>query len=268
MARRPQRTRLWPARMSRVIIERSMNGTDFSNCYLVADRPGGAAVVIDAGEPVERLLAVAERHQVVPEYVLLTHHHHDHVGGVATLTARWPQARVLIHPLERDLVPHADGTLEAGERLELGELVIRPLHTPGHTKGMLSFLVEHQGSRAVFTGDTLFRGSVGGVRGPEHDSYQALKDSIMGTLMELDNEVEVRPGHSETTTVSREWAHNPFIRIWRGLDREGSEPCVALGEPATLVLLATDYDGGQKAWVRWPDGADDIVPGSRVKRTG
>jgi hydroxyacylglutathione hydrolase len=254
--------------MGRVIIERSMNGTDFSNRYLVADQRGGAAVVIDAGEPVERLLAVAELHEVAPEYVLLTHHHHDHVGGVARLKTSWPQARVLIHPLERDLVPQADDTIEAGERLEVGELVIRPLHTPGHTKGMLSFLVEHRGSRAVFTGDTLFRDSVGGVRAPGHDTYQALKDSIMGTLMELDNEVEVRPGHSETTTVSREWAHNPFIRIWRGLDREGSEPCLALGEPATLILLATDYDGGHKAGVRWPDGTDDIVPGSRVKRGG
>ena len=56
------------------------------------------------------------------------------------------------------------------------------------------------------------------------------------------------------------------MRIWRGLDPEGSEPCTALGEPATLVLLGDDYDGGYKAWVRWPDGSDDIVPGSKVER--
>ena len=59
----------------------------------------------------------------------------------------------------------------------------------------------------------------------------------MGTLMELDPATEIHPGHSEPTTVAREWEHNPFIRIWRGLDREGSQPCVALGEPATLILL-------------------------------
>ncbi|MDA4132542.1 MAG: hypothetical protein OK454_05370, partial [Thaumarchaeota archaeon] len=60
---------------------------------------------------------------------------------------------------------------------------------------------------------------------------------------------------------------NRFIRIWRGLDPEGSSPCLALGEPATLILLGEDYDGGKKAWVRWPDGSDDIVPGSKVQAT-
>jgi hydroxyacylglutathione hydrolase len=56
------------------------------------------------------------------------------------------------------------------------------------------------------------------------------------------------------------------VRIWRGMDPEGDEPCKALGDPATLILLGNDYDGGHKAWIRWPDGADDIVPGSRVER--
>jgi glyoxylase-like metal-dependent hydrolase (beta-lactamase superfamily II) len=252
----------------RVIIETSTNEAYRSNCYLVADRPGGSAVVIDAGRPVERIVAAAERHRVVPTCVLLTHHHGDHVDGLATLAARWPRVRVLIHPLELDLVPAANETVEAGARIEVGELTIRPLHTPGHTKGMLSFLVEHEGSAAVFTGDTLFRDSVGGVRAPGHDTYQALKDSIMGTLMELGRDVDVRPGHSDPTTIGREWEHNPFIRIWRGLDRESNDPCVALGDPATLILLAPDYDGGHKAWVRWPDGTNDIVPGSRVERVG
>ena len=87
----------------------------------------------------------------------------------------------------------------------------------------------------------------------------------MGTLMELPHHTEIRPGHSGPSTVAREWEENAFIRIWRGLDKEGVQPCVALGEPATLVLLGPDYDGGHKAWVRWPDGADDIVPGSRVQ---
>ncbi len=249
-----------------MIIESSMNESDFSNCYLVADRPDGAAVVIDAGKPVDRLIAAAERLGVTPAYVLLTHHHRDHVDAIATLTDRWPDAHVLAHPLEHHFVGGSAETIEPGARLEVGELQIRALHTPGHTTGMLSFLVQHGDTASVFTGDTLFRGSVGGVRAPGHATYQALKDSIMGTLMELDAEVEVRPGHSDPTTVGREWERNPFIRIWRGLDREGTEPCVALGEPATLILLAPDYDGGTKAWVRWPGGEDDIVPGSRVER--
>ena len=253
--------------MGAMIVERSMNETDFSNCYLVLDG-AGAAVVVDAGEPVEPLIAQAERHGVTPSHILLTHHHHDHVGGVARLAERWPGIAVLIHPLERELVRGVTGSIDAGERVAAGELRIRPLHTPGHTRGMLSYLVEQGRDAAVFSGDTLFRDSVGGVRAPGHDSYQALKDSIMGTLMELDHATLLEPGHSGPSTIGEEWAHNPFIRIWRGLDREGSEPCIALGDPATLILLAGDYDGGHKAWVRWPDGTDDIVPGSRVERVG
>ncbi len=281
-----------------MIIERSTHPQFVSNTYLVADGEGGPAFFIDAGGPVEPLIETAARLGLEPSHVLLTHHHFDHVSEVGTLRERWPKLEVLIHPLELDLLDGIAGdTVEAGETLSFGALEVRPLHTPGHTAGMLSFLLGDRselggaaaegggrvqvrsaastapggftgGEAVVFTGDTLFRGSVGGVRAPGHTTYTDLRDSIMGTLMELDNEVEVRPGHSETTTISREWAHNPFIRIWRGLDREGSEPCVALGEPATLILLATDYDGGHKAWVRWPDGTDDIVPGSRVKRAG
>jgi glyoxylase-like metal-dependent hydrolase (beta-lactamase superfamily II) len=122
------------------------------------------------------------------------------------------------------------------------------------------------GGAVVFTGDTLFKNSVGGVKAPGHTTYTDLRDSIMGTLMELPGETVIYPGHAEPTTVGEEWESNSFIRVWRGLDREGAEPCTALGKPATLVLLGRDYDGGTKAWVRWPDGSDDIVPGSRVER--
>lgn len=251
--------------MTRMIIEHARNEAYLSNTYLVCDHQGGSAVVIDAGGPLEPVFAAAERLDVEPSMVLLTHHHHDHVSEVGGLTARWPSVPVLISPLERDLVGAATGTIDTGERLTPGELVIRPLHTPGHTRGMLSLLIEHRGSASVFTGDTLFRDSVGGVRAPGHTTFQALKDSIMGTLMELDSDTEIYPGHSDPTTVGREWEHNPFIRIWRGLDREGSQSCIALGDPATLVLLGPDYDGGHKAWVRWADGSDDIVPGSQVE---
>src|SRR3712207_6817124 len=114
---------------------------------------------------------------------------------------------------------------------------------------MLAFVADGD----VFTGDTLFKRSVGGVRGPEHTTYDDLKRSIMETLMGLDHGLTVRPGHTDPTTLGEEWEHNPFIRLWRGLDEEGDEQVKALGEPATLVLNGPDYDGGFKAWVRWPD---------------
>jgi glyoxylase-like metal-dependent hydrolase (beta-lactamase superfamily II) len=155
--------------------------------------------------------------------------------------------------------------VEAGEPIDVGAIRLDPLHTPGHTAGMLSLLAN---GTDVFTGDTLFKSSVGGVRAPGHTTYADLKTSIMDRLLKLPPETRIHPGHTEPTTVATELEHNPFVRIWRGLDPEGDEPCTALGEPATLILFAPDYDGGHKAWVRWADGADDIVPGSKVERGG
>jgi len=288
-----------------MIVERATHPKFLSNTYLVADREDGPAFFIDAGGPVEPLIAAAEVRGLTPTHVLLTHHHFDHVSEVGALRERWPDLEVLISPPERRMLEDAGGeganaggiatgTVEAGETLQLGTLEVRPLYTPGHTAGMLSFLVGNRadvesaaassrtqsrstsatpggfagGEAVVFTGDTLFKNSVGGVRAPGHTSYTDLRDSIMGTLMELPPDTVIYPGHAGETTVGREWDSNQFIRLWRGLDAPGAEPCTALGEPATLVLLGEDYDGGTKAWVRWQDGTDDIVPGSRVQRKG
>jgi hydroxyacylglutathione hydrolase len=287
-----------------VIVECSTHPRFLSNTYLVADGQGGPAFFIDAGGPVRPLIEAAERLGLAPTHVLLTHHHFDHVCEVDQLLVRWPALEVLISPVERELSGGAEQgsedaasgwqAIEAGDTLRLGALQVSPLHTPGHTAGMLSFLVgesplAHQDAdtdrgagsarasasaapgglagkpAAVFTGDTLFKDSVGGVKAPGHTTYTDLRDSIMGTLMELPPETVIYPGHAGATTVGQEWESNAFIRVWRGVDREGSEPCTALGKPATLVLLGRDYDGGTKAWVRWPDGSDDIVPGSQVE---
>jgi hydroxyacylglutathione hydrolase len=246
-----------------MIIERSMNDQWLSNTYLVADEQGSDAVLIDAGGPVAPLLDVIDRMRFNLTHVLLTHHHHDHVAELEQVLARHPGTPVLIHELERDLVAGTTGTMQPGEAIHSGALEIMPLHTPGHTAGMLSLLVS---GTDVFTGDTLFKGSVGGVRAPGHTSYADLKSSIMDTLLKLPPETRIHPGHTDPTTVADELEHNAFVRIWRGLDPEGNDPCTALGDPATLILLGNDYDGGHKAWIRWPDGADDIVPGSRVER--
>ena len=246
-----------------MIIERSMDDRWLSNTYLVADEQGSDAVMIDAGGPVAPLLDVLDRMRFRLTHVLLTHHHHDHVAELDEVLQRHPGTPVLIHPLERELVPGTTGTMEPGQPIYSGALKIQPLHTPGHTSGMLSLVIN---GTDVFTGDTLFKGSVGGVRAPGHTTYADLKSSIMDKLLKLPPETRIHPGHTDPTTVADELENNEFVRIWRGLDSEGSEPCTALGEPATLILLGQDYDGGHKAWVRWPDGSDDIVPGSQVQR--
>jgi hydroxyacylglutathione hydrolase len=247
-----------------MIIERSMSDGWLSNTYLVADELGAHAVMIDAGGPVDPLLEVLERMRFELTHVLLTHHHPDHVAELERVRERHPDVPVLIHPAEREDVRGATDTLEPGTKIYSGALEIEPLHTPGHTAGMLSLLVN---GTDVFTGDTLFKGSVGGVRAPGHTTYADLKTSIMDKLLKLPPATRIHPGHTDPTTVAHELERNRFVRIWRGVDPEGSEPCTALGQPATLILLGDDYDGGHKAWVRWQDGSDDIVPGSQVQRT-
>src|SRR4051794_8181978 len=252
-----------------MIVERSMNDAALSNTYLVGDDKGGGFFV-DAGGPIVPLIQAAERHSIEPTHVLLTHHHADHVWDLAEITDRWPGIEVLIDDRElaamkdksAELTSKVTGSINAGEEIEAGGLMVTPLHTPGHTAGMQSLLVEGN----VFTGDTLFKNSVGGVRAPGSTSYEDLRSSVMDTLMKLPPETVIRPGHTDPTTVADEWENNSFVRVWRGLDEEGDEPCTAMGQPATLVLLGDDYDGGHKAWVRWPDGRDDIVPGSQINK--
>jgi glyoxylase-like metal-dependent hydrolase (beta-lactamase superfamily II) len=244
-----------------MIVERSMTENWLSNTYLVAAGPNTDGFLVDAGGPLDPLFAKADEHGINVTHILLTHHHHDHVAELGQALERWPQATVLAHPEER--VPGTTGALHPGEEVEIGGLTVKALHTPGHTAGMLGLLVnDHE----LFTGDTLFKGSVGGVRAPGSTGFADIKHSIMDVILALPGETVLRPGHTDPTTVADELENNPFVRIWRGLDPEGSDRCTALGDPATLILWGPDYDGGHKAWVRWEDGADDIVPGSRVER--
>jgi hydroxyacylglutathione hydrolase len=238
-----------------MIVERSMDPGWFSNAYLVADRAGGSAVFVDSGAPVEPLLAAVDRLEVKVTHLLTTHSHGDHVANHQLLRDRFG-LRVLASPEE-----HVDGAepLGHGEVVESGDLRVEALRTPGHSPGMLAFVVNGE---ACFTGDTLFAGSVGGTR----DGFADLRSSVMDVLMGLPHSLAVYPGHSEETTIGREWDENPFVRVWRGVDPEGVEACRVGSEEATLIVWGRDYDGGGKAWVRFTDGRDAIVGGSRVTR--
>src|SRR3954453_11330695 len=243
-----------------MLIERSLLPNYLTNTYLVAPGEDGPGLFIDAGGPVEPLIAFASEHRITPTHILLTHHHGDHVQELGKLREAYPDAEVLAHPDEgiEGAQPFADGTY-AG-------LDVKGIHTPGHTAGMLNFLVE---GRELFTGDTLFKNSVGGVKAPGSTSYEDIRSSIMDKLMALPHDVTVRPGHTDPTTIGHEWENNRFVRVWRGLDPEGDEPCTVWDREARLVLWGDDYDGGHKAWIRWADdGSDDIVPGSQVARRG
>ena len=211
-----------------------MHSRYLSNAYLVADEEGGVAVHVDSGAPLEPLRAAAARWRVEPRYVLRTHAHHDHVE----------------HEAELGLPVRTEG-------VEVGGLSVEAIPTPGHSDDGIAFVVNGE---AVFTGDTLYKDSIGG------GNFEQVRHSVMDVLLGLPHELRVLPGHTDETTLAREWEQNPFVRVWRGVDPEGTERVRVGGEDATLVVWSPDYDGGGKAWVRFADGRDAIVGGSRVDR--
>jgi hydroxyacylglutathione hydrolase len=141
--------------------------------------------------------------------------------------------------------------------LETGGLRVEAIPTPGHSADMVAFRVN---DTVVFSGDTLFRDAVGG------GDFARIRAAVMDVYMAMPPETRVLPGHTDETTIGREWEENPFVRVWRGAEPEGTEPVTVNGEPATLVVWSPDYDGKGKAWVRFADGRDAIVGGSRVSR--
>jgi hydroxyacylglutathione hydrolase len=245
-----------------MIIERTEHPDWVSNAYLVEDRPGGTGLFIDGNDVVEPLIARAQADEVDVAAILLTHHHHDHLAGLEKIREAFG-VPVLAHErtaAEVDIT--VDRMLADDEEVTFGGLTVKALFTPGHAPGHLAFLVN---GTDVFTADVLFKGTVGGTLAPGATGYEDLKASVE-RLLALPPETVVHPGHTLPTTVAQEREHNPFFRIWSGVDPEGSEPCQVRGQDATLVLWAPDYDGTNKAWVRFPDGRDAIVGGSQVTR--
>jgi glyoxylase-like metal-dependent hydrolase (beta-lactamase superfamily II) len=112
----------------------------------------------------------------------------------------------------------------------------------------------------VCSGDTLFKDSVGG------GDFELIKSAVMDVYMKMPHDRRVLPGHSDITAIGREWEYNPFVRVWRGADPEGTERVKVGDRDATLIVWSPDYDGKGKAWVRYADGEDAIVGGSSVER--
>jgi glyoxylase-like metal-dependent hydrolase (beta-lactamase superfamily II) len=221
-----------------MLVHRSMHPDWLSNAYLVGDEPGGTAVFVDSGAPLEPLFRAVEEEQLTVTHLLTTHSHPDHVAG------------------DDDLVERFGLEIVKGD-LATGGLVVRALDTPGHSDDGLSFVVNEI---VCFTGDTLFRDAVGG------GDVERVRRSVMDVLMPLPPETRVLPGHTEETTIGREAEENPFVRVWSGAEPEGTERVQVGGEPATLLVWSPDYDGKGKAWVRFDDGREQIIGGSRIQR--
>ncbi|MEO6866750.1 MAG: MBL fold metallo-hydrolase [Gaiellales bacterium] len=241
-----------------MIVSRSMDPDWLSNTYLVADEPGGHAVFIDAGGPIEPLLAKAAELDVRVTHILLTHEHHDHTACMMPLSQRY--GATLIQP---ETTP--DGTI-----VRSGSLILRALSTPGHCTPHISWLIEdEQGAPlAAFTGDTLFRGTVGGTLNGGPDGLAQLRSSILDVLLALPDETPLYPGHIDATTVGHERETNPFVHAFLNGPLEPRERVQVADTEAELLLESADYDGGTKVLVRFEDGREAIVGGSLVTHMG
>jgi hydroxyacylglutathione hydrolase len=248
-----------------MLIERTENPAWLSNAYLVAGE-GGKGVLIDGNDELEPLLEKARGDGIEITHILVTHPHPDHIAGLAEAQERLGGPPLVAHTETAAEMPvDVAVALSDGEKLDAGGLEVEAILTPGHAAGHLAYLLD---GSDVFTADVLFKGTVGGTMAPGASGLADLKASVM-RLMELPPQTRVHPGHREPTTIGEEWESNPFVRVWRGLDETSEERCTVWGRPATLKLWAPDYDGGNKAWIRFEDdGVEAIVGGSQVERDG
>ena len=196
-----------------------------ANTHIVTTEDGHT-LLIDAGDCNNRLLSVLrERNVECVDYILLTHGHFDHTDGVAELKKHFPEAKVAIHTADAPML--SDGTLslgsafgfpsssvsadiilEGGETLPFGESPIKVVHTPGHTKGSVTYVIDD----CMFTGDLLFYLSVGRTDFPGGDA-QELNTSIC-SLFDYDGDYRVYPGHYIDTTLDFERKNNNLVR-WK-----------------------------------------------------
>ncbi|EEH97513.1 MULTISPECIES: MBL fold metallo-hydrolase [Clostridium] len=187
-----------------------------TNCYLVIDENTNKAAVIDPGAEASYLIKEIEALGIKIEVILLTHCHFDHNGAVEELKDKY-KVDVYLNKADEEYMemdstgifgklPNIYKYINEGDEIKVGKLTFKAIFTPGHTKGGTCYLVEDK----VFTGDTLFNGSIG-----RTDflggSYNELIESIETKLMVLDNDVEVYPGHGPKSTIIFERMRNPFL---------------------------------------------------------
>jgi glyoxylase-like metal-dependent hydrolase (beta-lactamase superfamily II) len=220
-----------------VIVERSMDPGWLSNAYLIADKPGGVAVFVDSGAPLRPLFDAVSREGLRVTHLLTTHADADHIAGDDAIRGRY------------------DCPVVKGD-LVTGGLSIRALPTPGHKDDHLAFVINDE---LCCSGDVLFKDAVGG------GDFEQIRRSVMDVLMKLPPRSASAGPHRRDDDRPRVGGEPVRQRLARRR-AEGTEPVRVGGDEATLVVWSPDYDGNGKAWVRFADGRDAIVGGSRVER--
>lgn len=193
------------------------------NCYVASDEATKKAFIVDPGGHNNDMVNYIKENNLEVEYIILTHGHGDHIGGVPSCRKEYPNAKLVACIHEKPMLEDARlnmSSMTGGESLSLavdiyvsdeetmkvGDMELKFLHTPGHTPGGMCILVDN----VVFSGDTLFQQSIG--RTDFHgSSFAAIKDSINNKLYTLPDDTIVLPGHMGTTTIGYEKRNNPFV---------------------------------------------------------
>jgi hydroxyacylglutathione hydrolase len=194
------------------------------NCFVLRREGAGRGLIVDPGDEPDRILAAVEEMGAKIDAILLTHCHFDHIGAVspvATVTGAPVYCPQLERPLLADIMAYvpipgigpyesyeADEAVKGGETLELAGMAIDVLSTPGHSPGHVTYSLREE--EAIFSGDVLFKGSVGRVDLPGGDGPTLLR-SIRELFDSHSPETGVYPGHMDPTTLGAERATNPFL---------------------------------------------------------
>lgn len=200
------------------------------NCYIVGDREANRAIVIDPGDDADVLAESIAKHGLTVDAIVATHAHFDHLLAAQRLR-ELTGASFYLHDSDRVLLdwvqesvriylgvdggppPDVDSSASEGDVLSAGSSELEIVHTPGHSPGSISLV----GDDVVFSGDTLFAGSIGRTDLPGGDT-RALLDAVRGKLFEFDDDTHVYPGHGPVTTIGQERRYNPFVgtagRLW------------------------------------------------------
>lgn len=194
--------------------------------YLIGDKESGEGLVIDPAASVDAIISLAEKNNITIKYIVNTHGHFDHISGNKEMKNK-TKAQIIIHQGDADMLgnttsfyyrmfganqsPPADIQVKEGDRIEIGNIYLKVIHTPGHSPGGMALYMKGY----VFTGDTLFVGAVGRTDLPG-GSWEVMSRSIKERLSTLPEETIVMPGHNygrmPTSTIGHEKLTNPFLR--------------------------------------------------------
>lgn len=206
-----------------MLIKRMPLGVYAANSYILSCSDTKEAVVVDPGGESEDTISELENENLDLKYIVLTHGHGDHIGGVLDLKEKY-HVPVLIHELDEELINNSDKNLSSvipmkeisfksdkslkdGDNISFGNVKLEVIHTPGHTKGCICLKLGND----ILTGDTLFKGSIGRTDLYGSTSQEELVNSVKERIMKYSDDVNLHPGHGAESTIGFERANNQFL---------------------------------------------------------